>query len=161
MITYQLIKSTVETVSEIEDLSIRNNIRYVADCRIVYFGLCRFYLKGSYHNTNASRTIKRTHAAGINSLDQFDSNIHSKAFKANDVYLKCIDILDSIFKDIDASSLFKKGKNNSPSYQVSVSKAKIRFISYLLGAERKNLASLEIKKETEKASKMDVIYEAV
>jgi hypothetical protein len=165
MITYQLIKSTVESVSKIEDLSIRNRIRYVADCRIVYFGLCNFYLKGAYHGTNCSKIVNREHAAGINALYQFESNIYSDTFKANDVYEKCRDILDSVFKDIDASSLFKKGKNNSLSYKISVSKSKVRFMSYLLGAERKVLLSLEDtlenKRQTRTASKMDVIYKAV
>ena len=161
MITYKLIKSTVESVSKVKDLSLLDRTRYVADCRIVYFGLCRLYLRGSYHNTNASLAVERTHASGINALSQFDCNIYSNTFKANDVYEKCRDILDSIFKGIDASCLFKKGKNNSIDYRISVSKSKIRFMNFALGAERKNLFNLEENLDLQKASKMDVIFKVV
>ena len=93
---YQLIINTVQNLSKIEDITLPNRMRFVADCRHVCYGLSKKYYRNRYNGYVMSKMMKRTHAAGINSINSFENNINKSWFEANDVYNKSILILDEI-----------------------------------------------------------------
>ena len=69
MTKYQLIINTVQNVSGIEDITSLNRMRFVADCRHVCYGLAKKYYRKRYNGYVMSKIMKRTHAAGINSIN--------------------------------------------------------------------------------------------
>ena len=142
---YKLIKETVEYVSEINDLSLPNRDRFVSDCRFLYFGLSRLYLKDSYHNSNCSFVIKRHHSSGLHNSQQFDLYIGKDSFKANDVYKACREVLDPIL-------LHRVTKvDDDIMYTIN----KIEYVKELLEDLLKELQVYELIK----ASKLEVTFE--
>jgi len=95
---YEFIIKTVENISEIEDITLLNRMRFVADCRHVCYGLAQQYLGKRYNGYVMSKHVKRTHASGINSIKSFNNNIGKSWFEANDVYKESVEVLDSAFK---------------------------------------------------------------
>ncbi len=145
MNTYKLIKLTVEKVSGINDLSLHDRKRYVADCRIVYFGLSCLYKKQAYHGTECSLAINRDHSTGLNNIAQFNNLCGTEKFKANQVYKKCRIILDPI--------LLYKSKEIQDEINFEVEK--IKYLEGILEEEKQELEILHLRK----ASKMEVTYE--
>ena len=94
---HELIIKTVQNISEIEDITDSNRMRYVADCRHVCYGLAKKYLGKRYNGYIMSKYMKRTHASGINSIKSFENNINKSWFEANDVFNESVEVLNDIF----------------------------------------------------------------
>ena len=147
MKTYKLIKETVEFVSGIKALDFPNRKRYVSDCRKVYFGLSRFYLKQAYHNSNCSLVMKRDHSSGLHNSKQFENLHRTKKFKANEVYDKCRAILDPILlhKTLEVDD------------EIEFAYSRIEYLKVSLESLIKELSILELRR----IGKLEVEYELV
>ena len=94
MITRRLIKTMVENVSGIQDISVRNREDEYVQTRWVYFKLCRMFLPAESNSLpKIGQTVDRDHASVLHGLKKFDF-FYSKDFFENkrnmysDVYLR-------------------------------------------------------------------------
>ncbi len=67
------IKYLVEKTAQIEDLSSKNRTRRIADCRFVYYGLCRRFLPDHVFTfSSVGKSVSRDHATVMHGLKQFN-----------------------------------------------------------------------------------------
>lgn len=93
---YRVIKKVIEESSGIVDLSIKSRKRYIVDCRFVYFHLCKKYIP-KFILADCGSEVGKDHSMVIHGLIEFENMFNQPTFKAYDVYLKAIEILEDDF----------------------------------------------------------------
>jgi hypothetical protein len=100
MSKYKIIKETVERISGITDLSVKNKKQFVVDVRFIYMKLCYDFNKAKFSLSECGRTIKRDHGTIIYGLKQAENHLNKDYFMANDVYYASLSYLTNDF-DMD------------------------------------------------------------
>ena len=134
---FRLVKQTLETVSGIEDLSIPDRTRFVADVRILYFGMVHYYLGKEYTCSHSAIYIDRRHATGIHARKNYNNLLGTDGFSANHIYEKAKEILDDVFPNINNLKL----KDD-----ISISESKVRYLTATLRLENMRLMELLTKR---------------
>ena len=71
------------------DVKMRGRIRYVADCRFVYYKLCEDLIK-NFSPNHCSEEIGRVHSTVVTGLKECKKVFNQSDFKAKTVYNDCI-----------------------------------------------------------------------
>ena len=71
--TKEQIKYLVEKAAQIDDLGTEKRTRRIADCRFVYYGLCKRFLPDYVFTlSSVGISVNRDHATVMHGLKQFD-----------------------------------------------------------------------------------------
>lgn len=88
MITAEIIKETVEAVSDVKDISVKSRKRNIVDLRYVYVKLCYEFINKPSPSI-IGKHINRSHCDILYLKDGADVVMSSKKFTALGVYLSC------------------------------------------------------------------------
>lgn len=98
--TPENIKSLVEQVSGLKDISVKNRKMFNVDVRCVYFQLCDLHLdRRLYTLHEIGKSVNLTHATVIYGLKRAKLFIGQKCFLANDIYKEAEQLLIDLYKD--------------------------------------------------------------
>lgn len=125
MITLEIIKKTVERVSNIKDISIKNRSRYLTDCRFVYCGLVNAFKEDLGHPSlvKVGNHINRNHATIIHGTNKFKDLYNVKTFAGTDIYNKCLIILVPLTDSTGTSGLIALTKEQEIKQYYSIRNA--------------------------------------